>query len=225
MFALERAEVAALQQPNIDSRNFVSLRPKDRETGVRSAFNFWSDGGPYTGRVVDALTGLSEFRAFSGGGLVSVGSIPRTSDITIRRVEVVLSAIDANAENAFRGYDCRQAPIQVYRGLFTPGTFNQIAAAKPVFVGYIDEAPVITPAEGGAAKVTLQCVSYTVELTRKNPAVRSHESQIARAPGDDFYKDVNSVAEWEVNWGKANAKGKALPGIAGFNGFYPMSEA
>lgn len=202
MFSLDSAEITALQQPVIDSRNFVWITAKDRDTGLPQSFGFWSDGGPFTCNVRDALTNSTVSRTFAGGGLVSVGSIPRATGIAVRRVEVDLSAIDATAETAFRTYSIRQAPIQIYRGLFTPGTFNLVASAKPVFVGFVDEAPVITPAEGGAAKVTLRCVSHTVELTRKNPDVRSHESQQRRAPGDDFYKDVATVGEWEVPWGE-----------------------
>jgi hypothetical protein len=202
MFSLDAAEITALQQPVIDSRNFVWITAKDRDTGDPVPMGFWSDGGIFACEVKDALTGSTVEREFAGGGLVSVSSIPRSVGLAVRRVEVVLSAIDADAETAFRTYSIRQAPIQIYRGLFTPGTFNLVAPAKPVFVGYVDEAPVITPAEGGAAKVTLQCVSHTVELTRKNPDVRSHESQQRRAPGDDFYKDVNTVGDREVPWGE-----------------------
>jgi hypothetical protein len=216
MFSLDSAEITALQQRVIDARNFVWITGKERDSPFASYnFGFWSDGGSFTGNVVDALTGSTVSRSFAGGGLVSVGSIPRTSDLAVRRVDVVLSAIDADAENAFRTYNIRQAPIQIYRGIFTPGTFTLVAAAKPVFVGFVDEAPVITPAEGGAAKVTLRCVSHTVELTRKNPAVRSHESQQARDPGDDFYKDVGTVGDWEVPWGQERkvSKGDSPFGI------------
>jgi len=202
MFSLDSAEITALQQPVIDSRNFVWITAKDRDTGDPQTFGFWSDGGPFTGNVRDALTGSTVSRTFQGGGLVSVGAIPRSIGLAVRRVEVVLSAIDETAEEAFRAYSLRQAPIQIYRGLFTPGTFKQVAAAKPVFVGFVDEQPIITPAEGGASKATLRCTSHTVELTKKNPDVRSHESQQRRAPGDDFYKDVNTVGEWEVPWGE-----------------------
>lgn len=202
MFSLDSAEITALQQPVIDSRNFVWFTVKDRDTGDPAYAGFWSDAGPFTGNVKDALTGSTVSRTFAGAGLVSVGSIPRTVGLAVRRVEVVLSAIDATAEEAFRTYDMRLAPVQIYRGLFTPGTFNLVAPAKPVFVGFVDTAPVITPAEGGAARVNVSISSHTVELTRKNPDVRSHESQQRRAAGDDFYKDVNTVGDWEVPWGE-----------------------
>lgn len=203
MFSLDSAEIAALQQPVIDARNFVWITARERESPFGAYnFGFWSDGGPFTGNVKDGLTGSTVSRTFAGGGLVSVGSIPRTSDLAVRRVEVVLSAIDADAEAAFRTYSIRQAPIQIYRGLFTPGTFNLVAPAKPAFLGFVDEAPVITPAEGGAARVTLRCVSHTVELTRKNPAVRSHESQILRSATDNFYQDTATAGDREVPWGQ-----------------------
>ena len=112
----------------------------------------------------------------------------------------------------------RQAPIQIYRGIFTPGTFNLVAPAKPVFVGFVDEAPIVTAALNGTSKASLRCVSQTVELTRKNPAVRSHESQIARATGDNFYKDVNTVGDWEVAWGEHRKNGKSVQTFIGITG-------
>lgn len=202
MFSLESAEITALQQSVIDWRNFVWFTVRDRDTGNPANAGFWSDAGPFTGDVKDALTGSTVSRTFSGAGLVSVGAIPRTVGLAVRRVEIVLSAIDATAEAAFRTYDMRLAPVQIYRGLMTPGTFNLVAPAKPVFIGFVDTAPVVTPAEGGASRVNISVVSHTVELTRKNPDVRSHESQQRRSPGDDFYKDVGVVSEWEVPWGE-----------------------
>lgn len=218
MFALDAAEITALQQPTIDARVFVWVLPKDRETGEQVGVGLWSDGGPFTADVVDALTGSTVSRSFNGGGLVEVGDISRTSDIAVRRVDVTLSAIDAATAAMLRTYDGRQAPIQIYRGLFTPGTFKMVAPAKPVFVGFIDEAPIVTAALNGASKATLRCVSHTVELTRKNPAVRSHESQIARAAGDTFYKDVNTVGDWEVAWGEHRKNGKSVQTFIGITG-------
>ena len=101
MFSLDSAEITALQQPVIDSRNFVWFTVKDRDTGDPAYAGFWSDAGPFTGNVKDALTGSTVSRTFAGAGLVSVGSIPRTVGLAVRRVEVVLSAIDATAGGAF----------------------------------------------------------------------------------------------------------------------------
>lgn len=218
MFSLDSAEITALQQSTVDARNFVWLLPKDRETGNPVGIGFWSDGGPFTCDVVDALTGSTVSRSFNGGALVEIGEITRASDIAVRRVEVTLSAIDEATAALLRTYDGRQAPIQIYRGIFTPGTFNLMAPAKPVFVGFVDEAPIVTAALNGTSKAGLRCVSQTVELTRKNPAVRSHESQIARAAGDNFYKDVNTVGDWEVAWGEHRKNGKSVQPFIGITG-------
>ena len=87
MFSLDSAEITALQQPVIDSRNFVWFTVKDRDTGDPAYAGFWSDAGPFTGNVKDALTGSTVSRTFAGAGLVSVGSIPRTVGLAVRRVE------------------------------------------------------------------------------------------------------------------------------------------
>ncbi len=100
----------------------------------------------------------------------------------------------------------RGAPMQLYRGYFDSATRVMAAAAKPRFVGYVDGAPIVTPKEGEEGSITLHCVSTTRELTRTNAEVRSHESQLARAAGDAFYKDVGVVGDWDIAWGVARGK-------------------
>jgi hypothetical protein len=105
-----------------------------------------------------------------------------------------------------RANDVRGAAIEIYRGLFNPATMAMVASAKSRFLGVIDGAPIVTPAEGGEGSVTLRCVSTTRELTLTNPEVRSHASQLARTNGeDDFYIDTAVVGEWDIAWGQKRA--------------------
>jgi len=204
---LDPAELAAIIAGTVAARELVSIRVKHRITGAISIIGFWSDGGSFTCQVVNGFTGAVEERSFNGGALRSVGDITLTSDISIRPVDVVLSAIDGSVETALRDYDARNAPIEIHRGFFDPTTMLLVAPAKARFIGFIDTAPIETAAEGDASTVTLSCVSHTRELTRKNPDVRSHESQILRRAGDDFYRDTGVVGDWSIPWGKKQVKG------------------
>lgn len=206
MRSLDPAEMAAIAARTVVARDLVVITVKDRITGNASDVGFWSDAGPFSCLVKNGRTGLVEGKAFVGGALVSIGDIPLISDISVRTVDVVLSGIDASVIDATRTFDARNAPITIYRGYLNPDTLELVAPAKSRFIGFIDEAPVVTPAEGGAATVTLSCASHTRELTRKNPDVRSHESQILRKSDDDFFHDTSVVGDWELWWGKEKGR-------------------
>jgi len=203
---LDPAEITAIAARTVVARDFVVITVKDRLTGNTSDVGFWSDAGPFSCLVRDGRTGVIASRTFVGGALVSIGDIPLTSDISVRTVDVVLSGIDASVIDAIRTYDARNAPITIYRGYLNPDTLELVAPAKARFIGFIDTAPIETPAEGGASTVTLSCVSHTRELTRRNPDVRSHESQILRKADDDFFRDTTVVGGWELFWGKEKGR-------------------
>ncbi|WP_336801482.1 hypothetical protein [Kaistia sp. MMO-174] len=206
MLALDPAELVAIAARAVVARDFVIFTVKDRITGATQDACFWSDGGPFTCQIKNGRTGLIETKSFVGGALNSVGDIALTSDISVRTVEVELSGIDEAVNAAIRSYDARNAPIAIYRGYLNPDTLEPVAPAKACFIGFIDEAPIETPAEGGAATIKLSCASHTRELTRANPDVRSHESQILRKADDDFYHDTSVVGDWEIFWGKKQGK-------------------
>ncbi|MFN6950989.1 MAG: hypothetical protein ACK4NE_00135 [Albidovulum sp.] len=203
MRSLAAQELSASVGRVVDARTFVWIEAVEREAPFGSqGFGFWTDGGAFTCDVVDALTGGTVERTFRGGAIIEVREIALTSDMAVRTTDIRLSAIDANVEAMVRTYDVRGAPVQIYRAFFDPETREIVAPAKPRFVGFIDGAPIATGKEGDASVVTLACASHTREFTRKNAAVRSHESQIQRSATDDFYKDTASAGEWDIAWGE-----------------------
>jgi hypothetical protein len=199
---LESAEISAIQARTVVARDFLWVTALDRITGLPQSLGFWNDVRNIDASVKDGRTGAVQTRAFTGlGPGLSVGRVPLTSDITVRSCDIVLPHLDTAVAFLVRGLDARSAPIDIYRGYFDPSTRLLVAPAKPRFVGYVDGAPIVTPAEGQEGSITLRCVSTTRELTRTNAAVRSHESQIARFGGDFFYRDTGVVGEWEISWG------------------------
>ena len=202
MRAIDSAELTAIAARTVVARDFLWVTAKDRTTGADASYGFWNDVRTVAASVVDGRTGSTESRTFIGVGMALViGSIPLTSDITIRNVDIELPQIDDFTQLLVRGYDVRGAPMQIYRGYRDPDTRALVAAAKPRFVGYVDGAPIVTPKEGGEGSITLHCVSTTRELTRISSESRSRESQLARAAGDLFYADTGVVGDWDIAWG------------------------
>jgi hypothetical protein len=198
-------EIAAIQSPTVVARNMLWVTAKNRSTQADESMGFWNDVMFVTASVKDGRTGAIVNRDFLGVGMaLTIGSIPLTSDITIRSVDIDIPYLDSTVAQLVRGYDVRGAPMQLYRGYFDPATRIMVAPAKARFIGYVDGSPIVTPKEGGEGSITLHCVSTTRELTRTSSEVRSRESQLLRSAGDLFYADTGVVGEWTLFWGVAN---------------------
>lgn len=199
MRSLNPAIIAALTQPGLVIRDFVWIAAKDRGTGVATPRGLWSDVGTI---VADTEDGNS--RTFRGGGIVSIGRLALTADLSIRTADVELAANHATVEEIVRTLDPRLAAIQIYRGYFDPATRLLIDVAVRRFDGFVDEASVRTAGEGGDSVVTLTCVSKMRELTRANPDVRSDASQRVRSTGDRLFRFAN--VEFHPKWGRGKKK-------------------
>jgi hypothetical protein len=194
---------ALLEAQTLVVRDFMRITGRVRATGAPITECFWSDVGDVSAQVVDADTGLVVSYDFRGvGALISIDPIPMVSNLTVQEVEVKFSQLDDRINELLRVYDIRQAKVEIYRGEFDPETMVMVEPATSRFVGFVDGAPVETPSEGNEGSISIKCVSSAQELTRGNPDMRSHESQIARSPGDDFYKDVTSCSDLVIFWGK-----------------------
>lgn len=207
MRAADPAVVAALQARELVARNYFWITAKDRDTGNPEDVGFWNDVGTVSASVVDGLTFSTVSRTFVGSGsLITVDKIPLVSDISVRRVVVTLSQIDESVAAAVRGYDVRNAPVQIYRGLFDPSTRSLVAPAFARFVGFVDRAPIETPPIGSEGSIKLECVSHSRELGRSNSDVRSDASQQLRHAGDRFYRYTVAAGDWDIFWGKTNGR-------------------
>lgn len=204
---ISSANQAALQARALVARDFLWIVARDRSTGLPQAVGFWSDVGNVSASVVDPDSGNAETRSFYGsGGLIQISDIPLVANITVQTVTITMSQIDDLVEQAVRLYDCKQARVEIFRGLFNPSTRQMVAAAECRFVGFVDVIEILTPVENAEGAVTLTCTSSTQEMTRSNPDTRSHESQRVRSATDTFFADASVVGEWEHFWGKASGK-------------------
>jgi hypothetical protein len=203
--SLSSENFAALQERRLVARDFIWFIVRDRSDGSPVEDGYWSDVGSITADVVDPNTGGTQSRSFFGAlNLISISDVPLVSTLTVQNVTVTLSQVSDRINDLVRFYDCKQGQVQIFRGLFDTSTRAMVGPAFPRFVGFIDEAPITTPKEGGSGDVTLTCTSNTQEMTRSNPDTRSDASQRLRSATDNFFQDASVVGAWQQFWGKAN---------------------
>lgn len=224
MRSISTENQAALAARALVARDFLWIVARNRTTGQQASVGFWSDVENVTNvPVIDPDTLGSVARNYYGaGGLISIDDIPAVSSIQVQDVHIRMSQLDEMVELAVRGYDTKQARVEVHRGLFDPVSRQLVAPAFVRFVGFINLIEIKTPEEGGDGYVDITCVSHTQELTRSNPSTRSHADQQTRSDGDDFFIDAAVVGDWQFQWGEDRTAKKVEtrpPGLFGWNNF------
>lgn len=178
--------------------------------GAEQTFAFWTEHDTETGTVTSPWTGLPMSLDFVGGGAVlEVGETPRTSDLSIRRKSITMSAIHETVLDMWTGHDMRLAQVAVYQALFDPET-RAFVSALLEFVGELNGAPKEVPAAGGQGGIRFDLVSDTRQLTRTNPAKRSDAHQRTRN-NDGFHKYIGVAGDWVIPWGQDAEGGQTKP--------------
>jgi len=201
------ANQTALEDRRLVARDFLWIVARNRNTGELVPDGMWSDVGTVTADVINPDTGQPITRTFSGSGtLIQISDIPLVSNITVQNVEIRMSHLHDRVSLLVREYDCRQARVEIFRGLFDPESRQMVAPAECRFVGFVDTVEIRTPSENDEGGVSLNCVSHTQEMTRGNPDTRSDATQKLRDPNDGFFADSSTAGEWEVFWGSEKGK-------------------
>ncbi|HTV69334.1 MAG TPA: hypothetical protein VMF90_12425 [Rhizobiaceae bacterium] len=207
MRAISSNNQAALEAKQLVARDFLWVEAREFVSRDPVSQGFWSGVGNVTAQVLNPLTGLSSERSWTGSGsLIQISDIPLVANGTVQSITIETSQLHAQVETVFRDYDCKQARIEVYRGLFDPTTRALVAPAFCRFFGFLDGDPITTPREGEGGKIELTAKSHTQEFIRSNPETRSQVSQIKRSATDIFYKDAGVVGDWEIFWNDKRGK-------------------
>jgi hypothetical protein len=190
------------------TRRFVWMIGKDRTTGEAASGGFWNGEFTIDAEVISGQTGLPEVRQYVGlGSLISVDDINLVSDLTVQTLRIKMSQINPAVNNAIRGYDARNAKIEVHYGLLDLDTRKLVARPIPHFVGIVNKAPIVRSKTGGSGGVSLEAHSRTRELTITNPAKKSDE--FSKTRGGDRFRQYSGVAgSWAIFWGEDKEKSK-----------------
>lgn len=200
--SLSAGVLAALANRRLVARDFLWFVARERDTGDDVPDGYWSDVGTFSANVIDPETGSTVSRSFFGAGaLIQISDIPLVSNISVQNVNIVMSQVADRVNELVRTYDCKQAKVQIFRGLFDPDTRQLVAPAPCRFAGFVDKIEIKTPSENEEGSVVFTCASHTQEMTRGNSDTRSHASQKLRSATDNFFQDAGVVGEWEMRWG------------------------
>ena len=176
---------AARVHTHVEILVWVSAR--NRSTGAVETLGLW------TGADHQAFTIGGEVRTYYGAGaLLEIPDIEAGVGLEVRSYQVGLSAISPEVEMLLRGYDPRQAPVEMHRAEYDMNE-NLLAAPERIFKGWIDGTPIITPATGGNSTAALTIVSNARMLTRFAGVTKSDEVQRKRS-GDRFRR-YGSIAD------------------------------
>ncbi|AZN72250.1 hypothetical protein D5400_14055 [Georhizobium profundi] len=212
---------AALQARRLVARDFLWIVARDRQTGELVPDGNWSGVGNVSAEIIHPLTGLVESRDWYGSGtLIQISDIPAVNTLSVQAVTIRMSQVVDRVQDLVRGYDIKQAPVEIYRGLFNPDTRQLVAPAFCRFIGFVDVVEINTPAENAEGSVDLRCVSHTQELTRASTETRSHESQKLRDPEDEFCLDASTAGEFEIFWGTVKGRVPSAPKRKKFLGIF-----
>lgn len=199
----------ALEAGRLVARDFLWVTVRNRSNNAPVQFGYWSDIGNVDVEVIDPNTNTPETRTFEGAGtLILIDDIPQVANLQVQTIRIKFNQINDSVNTLIRTYDMRQAPVQIFRGMYDPETMQMVAPAVPRFLGFIDTIEWDTPEANDEGGVYANCVSHTQEMTRSNPDTRSDASQRLRNADDEFYKDTSTAGDWEIWWGTRKGKVK-----------------
>jgi hypothetical protein len=195
-------QLAVRDRSRIIPRNFVAITVRDG-AGNPVPFGFTDFGEDVQTNIVDGLTGASVSWIFYGDSapIQGMDPVPLKAEVEIDTTEIVLNHLHPAVQLMVRGHNCRNAQVQVHRGLLDPETMSLVAPPRCRRVGQVNETPIIVPGVGGGGSVTLRVVSHTRELTRVNPARASHEFYRRRS-NDQWGKYSGTAGQWPIWWGE-----------------------
>lgn len=142
-------------------------------------------------------------RVYQGGlSRFEVEPITYAAGIDVRTLQISFAANAPETEDVVRGFVIRLAPVELHLALLDPEATDLIDA-RMMFRGFINRAPLTTPAQGAGDTVRLEMVSRMRTLALPGPALKkSNASQITRNDADGFRKYASIAKEVTVEWVK-----------------------
>jgi hypothetical protein len=133
--------------------------------------------------------------------MLNVGDLTSEATLNVRSLDIDFSAVSPAVKTALRQYEPRFAPVQVHVIFFDPLTNNMIGTPVRVFKGWLNKAPIKTPAKGGMGSARISMLGHSRMLTRTLSARRSNENQQKREAGDAFFQYADISGTVITPWG------------------------
>jgi hypothetical protein len=202
---------------SINAHVLVWVSAKDRTTGVVTPVGIWTGDDD----LVFTINGVS--RTYYGrGGLIEVPAINYTAELNVNTIDVEFAPLSAEVAQMIRGYDSRQAPVEIHRAVFDPTSNVLLEEPHRIYRGRVDKIQITTPKQNGTARLTMTVASNSRSLTRNIPARRSDETQKLRST-DRFMRYTVVTQVVETVWGEIR-KTAAPPASSGGAGGSPPKQ-
>lgn len=172
---------------------------KDRASGALHGTGFWT-GADHREFVV----GGRPRDYFGAGGLIQLDPVRSVIGTDVQRLNGQLHLPTPEVEMAVRGYDLRQAPVEIHRALFDPVARALIGITRR-FEGWVDQIEITeaTDTEQGSCRLTL--VGTARAGTRTLSLKKSDESQKLRKLANGrpcrFYQYADISGAVPIKWG------------------------
>lgn len=196
------------KRTGIKVRLSIWITARNRTTGLPETIGIWN--GDDT--VVLNIGGQDRIY-YGAGGLLDFDELKQEKGIVIHRLVGRFSAISAEIETALREYNSKFARVECHMIFYNPETDNVIASPYRFFKGWIDTAPIKTPAKGGQGVATINMVGHARILTRLISIKRSDANQRKRDTNDRFFENVSVTGTIITPWGQAGVA-SASPGAS-----------
>jgi hypothetical protein len=177
-------------------RWLLHVRTRNRQTDAPSPIGLWNGDDSLS------LTIGGEVRSYFGAqGLFTPDPVIYGSGTLVRTQRVTLSGIAPEAEDMVRGFVLRGVEAELRLALFHP-LDRTLIESRRMFRGFVNRAPILTPAMGGASPaITLELASAMRLLTRTLALKKTDQSQRLRQ--DDRFRRYGSIAaEVTTEWGR-----------------------
>jgi hypothetical protein len=142
-------------------------------------------------------------RVYQGGlSRFEVEPITYAAGLDVRTLQISFAANAPETEDVVRGFVIRLAPVELHLALLDPVTTDLIDV-QPMFRGFINRAPLTTPAQGGGDTVTIEMVSRMRTLALPGPALKKTDQAMRLRNSGDAFRQYGSIAgEVQTEWVK-----------------------
>lgn len=195
MRAMHEDAVAALDSGRFAVRQMFKITLPGPEV-----YAIWNDA--YTVEI-DGVT------YYAAAGRLTFATASAAMDLSVRSLEVTLSAIGAVTMSGVYNQPWHQRPVLISEAIVAPDA-PRVLHVYPVFSGFLDQLP-WKEAVDGLAALTARCEGINRELDRKGARVRSDADQRQIDASDGFFKNVAAAIATDIVWGAIPATQAAQP--------------
>lgn len=187
-------------KPRADLRHAwaIWIEARDMTTDAPFPVGYWTGDDAAT----IAIPGAGNRTYYGAGAALNVEPLTYQTGAVVQTQRVSLGPLAAEVRQVLRGYDTRQAPVELHLATLDPA--GAVTAIERAFKGVMDrpefgEGPID---DAGNFTVTLdnELVSDARMLTRTLNLKQSDASQRLRDPDDGFRKYSDVAGEVKVTW-------------------------